>query len=278
MPHGLSYAGVSLAGPALTARDLSGTLKIPERRGENVPVPGRHGAVRAERKRYGALTAPFEILVRGYDLTTGAAATTTEQAAAYVDANLDILARLLALDEAPLVHTMDDDTQRQVVAEARAAVEGERHPSGVYAVVKVAFESASAFWRGVDPVAAVAELSSGATAQLAELDGSTAPIDDPVITLGPGTNPVVTDVASGLWLAYDATIGSGQTLTVDCAEWELRGTGGLVPDRTKLRTTPGVGTWLELSPSIGGPTVQLEHPSGGAMSISVTARRSWLFG
>lgn len=277
MAEGLSYAGVSLAGPALTARDLSGTLATPERRGENVPVPGRHGTVRAARKRYGGRTAPFEILVRGYTLD-GVAAATTEQAAAYVTANLDILARLLALDEAPLVHTMGDATQRQVMAEARAAVEGDRHKSGVYAVVKVAFESSSAFWRGVDPVAAVAELTSGGTAQLAELDGCTAPIDDPVIVLGPGTNPVVTDVASGLFLAYDAVIGVGQTLTVDCAEWELRGTGGLVPDRTKLRTTPGVGSWLELSPSIGGPLVQLEHPSGGAMSISVTARRAWLFG
>ncbi len=275
MADGLAYAGLSLAGPALTARDLSGLLAVPERIGENVPRPGSHGTVRAARKRYGGRTAPFEIVVRGYDPITGAA--NVADPAGQVQANLDLLGRVLSLDAAPLVHTMGDDV-RQVQAEARAAVEADRHKSGMMATVKVAFESTDAFWRDVTPTAATTSINSGGTAQLAELDGGTAPIDDPIVTFGPGGPVVLTDVTSGLWLAYDAVIGAGQTLTLDCAEWSGVGGGGLVFDRTKLRTTPGVGRWLELTPDIGGPTIRLDHDSAGAMDVTVTARKAWLFG
>lgn len=278
MAEGLSYGGLNLAGPALTARDLSGLLSLPERRGENVPVPGRHGAVRTPRKRYGGRVAPFEILVRGFDYATGAAATSTEQARELVAANLDLLGRALALDEAPLVHTMADESTRSVLAEARGAVDATRDKSGVLATVKVAFESASAFWRADTPTVASVALANGGTGQLAELDGCTAPIDDALIVFGPGDPPRLTDLGSGTWVAYDTAIGGGRTLRLDCAEWEGAGTGGLVFDRTKLRTTPGVGRWLELTPTVGGPLVQLTHANAGAMDVTVTARKAWMFG
>jgi hypothetical protein len=273
MPDGLAYAGLNLAGPALTARDLSGLLSLPERRGENVPVPGRHGTVRAQRKRYGGLVAPFEILVRGYRLDGTA---NVEDPAGQVAANLDVLGRVLALDAGLLVHTLPDESTRSVVAEARAAVDATRDRSGMLATVKVAFESASAFWRADEDTVATVTLPSGGSAQLGEFDGCTAPIDDAVVTFGPGANPRL-DAGDG-FIAYDATIPSGATVTIDCGAYDVRTTGALTRDRTKLRTTPGAGTWLELAAEVGGPTVQLTHAGGSPMNITVAARKAWVFG
>lgn len=273
----LAFAGLDLTSPAISALDLSGTLAIPERRGENVPVEGRHGMVRAARKKYGGRIAPFQLIVRGRT----AAGVWPADPMAQLELNLRELGAVLALDSGALVHTMVDGAQRRIVAECRASVEGERPTRGATVTIPAAFESHEAFWRAltatsVGPVS----LANGATRLLTEFALSDGPIDDPVVTFGPGTNPVLTDVATGVFVAYDAAVGAGQTLILNCADWTATGTGGLTFDRTKLRTTPGEGRWFGLDPVRGSaPTVRLNHNGGATpMNVTISARQSWMFG
>jgi hypothetical protein len=273
---GLSYGGLGLATPAITAVDLSGTLSLPERVGENVPVPGRHGMVRAPRKKYGGRIAPFEIQVRGVT----AAGLVPADPRAQVYANLRELGAALAVDAAPLVHVLPDGSQRQVTAECRAAVEPTRAKLGTLVRIPVAFESHEAFWRALaTTTVGPFGLTTGSTRLLTEFATSDGTIDDPVITFGSGSNPVLTDVATGVFIAYDDVIGAGRTLVLNCATWQGSGTGGLVFDRTKLRVSAGEGRWFALDPVRGSaPTVRLTHTGGGSMQVTIAARQSWLFG
>lgn len=274
---GLSFAGLDLNTRAISFVDLSGALALPERRGENVAVEGRHGMVRAARKKYGGRIAPFEFLVTARTPAGELPADLDAQFAA----NLRALGAALAVDVAPLVHTLPDGTARQVLAEARAAVTPERGRSGRLVRVRVPFESHEAFWRALTPTTAGPyPLAAGATRLLTEFALSDAPIDDPVLTFGPGPAPTLTDVGSGVFVAYDAPIGAGQTLVLDCAEWRGYGTGGLTFDRTKLRTTPGEGRWFGLDPVRGSaPTIRLDHAGGATtMPVTVSARQAAMFG
>lgn len=277
MPDGLTFGGLDLNTRAIGFVDLSGVLALPERRGENVPVEARHGTVRAARKKYGGRIAPFEFLVTG---RTPAGLLPADPGAQFT-ANLHELGAALAQDAALLVHTLPDATARQVLAECRAAVTPERARAGTLARVRAAFESHEAFWRAltattVGPV----PLAAAGTRLLSEFAGSDAPIDDPVVTFGPGTNPVLTDTATGVFVAYDAVIGAGETLVLDCADWTGTGTGGLTFDRTKLRHTAGEGRWFGLDPVRGGaPTVRLDHNGGATpMDVTIAARQAWMFG
>lgn len=275
--EGLTYAGLDLATPAISAVDLSGVLALPERRGENVPVHGRHGMVRAARKKYGGRVAPFEFLVSGRT----AAGVVPVAPRVQLHANLRELGAVLALDAGWLVHSLPDGTQRRVLAECRAAVSATRKPVGTLVRLNAAFESHEAFWRALTPTTAgVLQLAAGEERELAEFAASDAPIDDPVLTFGPGPAPTLTDVASGVFVAYDAPIGAGQTLVLDCAEWRGYGTGGLTFDRTRLRTTPGEGRWFGLDPVRGtAPTIRLDYNGGpSTMPVTVSARQSWMFG
>ena len=51
-----------------------------------------------------------------------------------------------------------------------------------------------------------------------------------------------------MFLAYDAVIVTGQTITVDCGTWAGTGTGGLVFDRLKLRSDPRDARLFTLDP------------------------------
>lgn len=276
-PDGLTFAGLDLNTRAIGFVDLSGALALPERRGDNVAVEGRHGTVRASRKKYGGRIAPFELLVTARTPAGALPANLDAQ----LDTNLRELGAALASDVAPLVHTLPDGTARQVQAECRAAVTPERGKAGRLVRVKVAFESHEAFWRALTPTTTGAvPLAAGGTQLLTGFALSDAPIDDPIVTFGPGTNPVLTDTGSGVFVAYDATIGAGQTLVLDCADWAGTGTGGLTFDRTLLRTTPGEGRWFGLDPVRGtAPTIRLDHNGGATpMNVTISARQSWMFG
>jgi hypothetical protein len=274
---GLTFGGLDIASPAISAVDLSGLLHVPERVGENVPVPGRHGTVRAPGKTYGGRLAPFEVQITGRRPDGTRAPDPDVQLAE----NLRALGRVLALDAAPLVHTFGDGTSRQVLAECRAAVSAERGRSGHIVKGRLVFESHEAFWRAQAPTTAGPfTLAHNGVRLLAEFALSDAPIDDAVLTFGPGPAPTLVDVGTGAWVAYDAVIPAGRTLVLDVATHHGYGTGGLVFDRRLLRTSSSGGRWLVLTPTAtAAPSVRLTHSGGAAtMPVTVSARQAQVFG
>lgn len=271
----LWLGGVDVASWAVRAIDLSGLLAVPERRGENVPVGGRHGAIRTPRKRYGGRELVVEFWVRG-TLPDGTVPADPPQA--FYD-NLRTLARLIAQEELPLVHQLPDGTMREIPVEVTAAVAPDRFKTGDLAKVKIAFTSAEAFWRAQETTTVNTSLGNGGTRALDEFGPSDAPVDDVVVTFGSGPGRTLTAVESGLWLRYNAAIPTGQSLVVDCGRKRLTGTGGLVPDRRLLQVHPSDGRWFALDPLVdGAPTIRLDHGSASPVAITIAARQKWMFG
>lgn len=272
----LWWGGVDVASWAVRAIDLSGLLAVPERRGENVEVGGRHGSIRTPRKKYSGRELVVEFWVRG-TLPDG---TVPEDPPQVFYDNLRTLARLIAQEELPLVHQLPDGTVREIPVEVTAAFAPDRFKTGDLAKVKIAFTSSEAFWRAQEVTTVAAALGSGGTRALDEFGPSDAPVDDVTVTFGPGPGRTLTAVESGLWLRYNATIPTGQTLVIDCGRKQLTGAGGLVPDRRLLQVHPEDGRWLAVDPVLDGPpTIRLDHGGGSAsVPVSIAARQKWMFG
>lgn len=275
MAEGLTWAGVDVASWALRVRDLSGLLAIPGRRGENVAVAGRDGTIRTPRKTYLGREFVLEFLIRGADadglVPSGGAAEQFYR-------NADLLAQLCAQDVATLAHTLPDGTVRQLEVEVLNTVEPDRYKAGSLAVAKVALTSASAWWRAAAATVITFSLADNGTRQLVELEGMSGRIDDALVTFAnSGNNPTLTQVETGIGIGYDEVFSSGKSMRLGDYSW-LAG-GGLVFARTKLRTSPLVGSWWVLDPVPDGvPTVQLDLTGGGPMTITISARQSWGMG
>lgn len=275
MAEGLTIGGVDVSTLAVRVIDLSGLLRVPERRGENLPVPGRHGDLRVPRKRYTGRETALEFWIRGAQADGTVPANPRAQ---FYD-NLRTLGQLIGQQVVTLVHTLPDGTTRRIEAEALTAVDASRYKSGDLARIGVAFTSAAAFWEATATTTiGPFSLTAGSTRQLVELADTDAPIDDAIVTFGPGSNPVLTDLASGSFIAYDDVIASGRSVALDTSAWSGSGAGGLTYDRTKVRSDPRDGGWFTLDPAPGGPTVRLDHTGGGSAPVTLQVRKKWLFG
>lgn len=275
--HRLWIGGLDVVTKAIRAVDLGGFLAVPERRGENLVVDGRNGAIYVGGKRYTGRRAEFEFQLFGRLPDGSVPADTRSQ----FQANLKLLGRVLSQDGlVPMVHQLPDETYREIPVEVAVALQPEVAKTGDFGTVGISFDSPSAFWRAQTTTTAAFSMTAGTTRGLAEFDASDAPVDDAVVTIGPSSNPRVTDDSSGTFLEYLDVIGAGSTLQVDCATMTLVGTGGLVPDRRKLRTHPRDGRWLALSPHVDGPPSLSFSQTGGAASVplTVSGRQSWLWG
>lgn len=281
MAEGLTLGGLDVMNRAIGARDLSGVLTVPERRGDDVEIPGRNGVVRTPRKTYGARRAVFEFVVTGRRPD----GTLPTDPGRQFYANLSALAEVLAQDQAPLVHSASwwPDAPRQIDVEALSGIDPTRWRGGTSATLPIAFSAPEAFWRAAAPTDVAFALPAGGTRELVEFATSDAPIDDPLLTIGPSTNPVLTQTESGLFVAYDLEIPAGGVLRLDCATWDPYGSTGFTFDRRRLRT-PDVpaapARWFGVDPVVGAPpTVRLDHNGGTALvDVTISARQSWLFG
>lgn len=273
--EGLTWAGVDVATWAVHAIDLSGLLAIPARRGGNVVVAGRDGAVRVPRKVYGPREFVVEFWVRGC-LPDGTVPDAGQNATFYE--SMGLLASLCVQDVATMVHTLPDGRQRTLDVEVINAVDPQRWLAGMLGRVRVAFSSASAWWRGLEPVTVSADLPTGGTVTLDELADSNGRIDDAWLTFGAGVNPTLTDPRTGAFIGYDDAIGSGQTLSLGAYEWAT--TGGLVFDRRLLRRDRRQGAWFVIDPvpGAGAPELRLDHTGSGTMPVTIEAYPSWAVG
>lgn len=274
--HGLWIGGLDVAHKPIRAVDLGGLLAVPEKRGENIEVPGRSGALHLPAKLYQGRRAPFELQGWGVRPDGIVPADTSAQ----MWTNLRAFGRILTQPGlVPMVHQLPDGTFREIPVEVAVALQPEVAKTGDYLTVAVAFDSPSAFWRGQSLTTASLTLGNNSTTVLSAFATCDGPVEDPVIVIGPSTNPRLQDVVTGTFVAYDATIGAGQTLRIDTATKRLTGTGGLVPDRRRLRTHDSDARWLALQPATDGPpSVVFTHNGSGTVPVTLTGRPSWIWG
>lgn len=281
MAETLTLNGVDLSTLVSNVESVASLLRTPPRRGLGLSVPGRHGHLRLADRVYDPVDFEMPFFVLGVDDVTGAALRGDAAVTAYYAAADALLLQL----HAPVLefdHGLPDGTVRRTVAELADEVMDFTRQQGspLFGRVTAPLWVPDAF--RVDPTVITVPsfaLATGGTRTLVEFAGATAPMADLSITFtGPINNPELHQTATDSFVAYDGVIGSGQSLTIHCddlADPPLVGTGGLVPDYTKLRYLPP--RWFELNPA-AGLTVSLVHTGGGSASCSISGHRRFLTG
>ncbi len=276
----LTVNGTDLA--TLVYIDASPKLfTAPARRGDNLVIPGRHGALRLPRKLFDTGEIVLSMRVLGHDpdqpFPTGSG---PQQE--FHDL-VDQVVRLFTAEQVVLDHGRPDGSIRRAVGEVTDLVDFTRSGNSESAgQVSVAIELTDPFWSDLAAVTAGPNVfSTGGTHALTGFAGATAPMDELVVTFGPGANPELTQPSSGYLLAYDGVIAAGQQLQVDSGTWSVGSGSGSAwtPDVTKVRFGPE-SRFFSLQPEAGGvaPTVRLTHTGGGQVSVTIVGKRRFLTG
>jgi len=115
----LSVNGVVRNTLAYNIKSLTGRLKVPPLRTENVTVPGRHGSLRTRRKFYaeGEIVLPMWVRDCNEDEAEPSRATFRE--------NIDKLTKLFRPGSGmlELLHTLPDGSVRRALAECTEAID-----------------------------------------------------------------------------------------------------------------------------------------------------------
>lgn len=280
----LTVNGVNLNTLAKNITSLTGRLRAPALRTENVTVPGRHGTVWVPNKRYEEGQIVLPMWVKGSDDSE-----TTIGRTVFYD-NVDMLTQLFRPGAGLLevIHTLPDESERRCLAECTEAINLTMVAGGLYpyATFSVALRVPDAFW--TDTVVTNFDMAPGFNGGIAPLDGMTAPCEDAVLVVrGPCTSVTVEaryndgPMDDPLYFTYSGTIGTGQTLTINCGTWKLTGGGGLVVDYTKMFHV-GSARFLTIAPGPVGVAPQLKVTMAGSVSgtskVNLQCRRKWLVG
>jgi hypothetical protein len=155
---------------------------------------------------------------------------------------------------------------------------------GTRAEFTVDLEIPAAFWQDL-AVRTFTTTITGVptTVDLTDFAGTTAPIEDAVITItstsgsAPATSITLTDVLSGAWLAYNEQIPAGGVVRIDCAALAVT----LNTTTTKIRkvTRGGPARFLTLNaPGYNLPpqlTISGAGAFDGILTLTVTGRRKF---
>lgn len=269
----LTVNGVVLNTLAKNIDTLAGRLRTPGLRTENIVVPGRHGALRTPNKKFDQNIITLPMWVAGCD--DNGAIPSDSNARIEFYARVDELTRVFKNGELDVRHTLPDGSIRQIFGDAMDVFDWTTTaaPTGMFGVNILAYYP---FWQSL--AALTQELGAdGASAKFTRFAPSTAPIEDIAWKLtGPWLNPVLT-FGDGSWVAYDANIPAGQSLTIDSGTWQLTGSGGLVVNYTKIRHDGADDRWATLpatsqTVTLGGTT------RTAATKLAGTGRNMFLVG
>ncbi len=271
--------GVDLRSHAWWLEVAEGLADAPEPRGDDLEIPGMHGALdphaadTAARRRYGPGTITFRMGVKGVDPDTGAV---PDDTLAEYFTHLDGLQRLFNTRRVELVHPRGDG-DRRATARLAAPIRAVREPSSPwFGRFTAQLTIPAAFWTGPGDVTASATVATGGVLNLAGFAGGNAPITDAIIDFGPGNNPTL--IQGGTYVAYDGVITAGRRLVIDCGDWSAGYGSGAVwsPDQGAIGYNPGP-SWFELDPTAGDPPAAvLTHTGGGTMNVMLTAPPTYL--
>jgi hypothetical protein len=266
--------GLDLRTVARNVESLSGLLTSPPRRGSNIEVPGRHGSIPTANKRYAEGEVVLPLWIKGVD-EFGVVGNRDQQLTNFY-ANLDAVLQTFSAETVIIDHELAAGSTRRALCQLAEPIAFSRDPaSPLFGRASIALTIPGAFWTETADRTHTASLATGMGTSATPFAGATAPMDELVITFGPGNNP---ELGQGeVFLAYDGVIGSGRTLVVNTSTWTAAGTGGLVVDYSKLRHG-GSPRWFEIRPEDPAPTLQLSHTGGGSMSVTVTGKRRFLTG
>lgn len=274
IPEVLLVNGVDLGSYCYMTSDVSGLLTVPGKRGDDVVVPGRHGAIRAPRKRFDVAEIVLPMWVVGCRPDGSIPSTGRMEREFY--RRRDELLQLFHAESVELTFTRADAVTLSTSVEVVDVMDFTRRWAEPLAQVSVALRLTEPFWTESQDVSTTITGISGSTGVLTAFAGSTAPISDAVITFfGPVNNPKIT--IGERWVQYNGVIGSGRQLVLECEHWRATSGSGTTwsPDVRQVYREPGPA-WLEVPASRAGVTATFTHSGGGTASVEIAGQRKFL--
>lgn len=275
MTESLTINGVSLSTWAYMAPSVAGLLTVPARRGDNVTVPGRHGAVRTP-KRFEPNDVVLPLWINGAAADGSIPSGSTAAREWYK--RRDELLRVLYADDLLLEFTRPDGSARSAYAQVTEVIEFERIAMIPTAQVNIGLNLYEGFWFDSTPVSQTVTGTTGVTAALTAFQDATAPMGELTLVFdGPVNNPQIAFGDGNTFIKYNGTVASGRKLLIDTAVWQVSpGTGTIwTPDPRQIEFAPGP-RWLELDPSASPFEITFFHSGGGSASMSIEGRRRFL--
>jgi hypothetical protein len=259
---------------------VTGLMRVPEKRGGNLVIPGSHGELHIPSKKYGAGSVVLPLWVRGFNTDGSLPGPSDDATRTAFHQNLRAVVGMFTRGELITIrHTLLDGSQRQIEGEVIDAIEPTVDNTGRYtsSLFSVAVNCHLPFWSDLTTVTAAATTAGPST--LTQFAGADAPMEDLVLTFGPQSNPRLTQTSTGLYVGIQRVISAGQTVVVDTTNWQVFGTGGTAPGLFEDLIYGGRGSrrWWALQPEPGGttPIVGLTQTGGGTGSVSITGLRRY---
>lgn len=274
MSESLTLNGVAVDTYAFMAPDLTGLMTGPSRRGENITVPGRHGAVVTPRKRFESNDLVLPLWINGCLPDGSIPSGSTEQIELFK--RRDELLRLLYADPLRVAFTRPDGNEVAAVCEVSDVLDFTRQRMEPMAQVSVALNVPGAFWSDAATQTQTVTGTTGAVQALSAFAAATAPMQDLTITfVGPISNPTLTH--GNRYVTYNGAISAGRQLVISTSNWTVSpGTGAAwTPDIRQISFGPGP-EWFALDPTLAPFQVALTHTGGGSATCSISGRRCYL--
>lgn len=272
MAEAFTINGVSLDTYAYMLTDISGTQTTAPRRGSNVTVPGRHGAIKTP-KRFDPAEIVLPMWVNGAlpDGSVPPGSTAKDE----FFKRRDELLLLLHANPLLLEYTRPDGTSRSAYAELTEVLDFARIGAGPEAKVSVALSLFEGFWFDTLAVSQIITGTTGTTQALTAFEGATAPMTDLTLTFGPCNNPQIN--IGDAFVKYNGVISAGRQLVINAGNWTVNyGTGSAwSPDLRQVEFGPGP-RWFELDPTVAPFEAEFVHTGGGTATCTINGRRRYL--
>lgn len=273
----LSVNGVILNTLAKNVESLTGRLRTPGRRTQNLVVAGRHGSIRTNQRLYAENAISLPMWVAGGDDDGAIPAGSSERRELFK--NIDTLTRLFLgnVGQLDVRHTLPDGSVRQCFGDVLDAIDFTSYakPLAKFGVTIVMDDP---FWRDLNQITETI-LANGATATFNSFAGATAPMERLRFQFtGPWNSPVLT-FSDGSWLAVDVNIPAGATVTVNSDTWGLT-SSGVTTILANIRRSGGASArWASVPPSDTGVVVSLAGTARTtATQLQLQGRRAYLVG
>jgi hypothetical protein len=201
-----SYGGTTLATYGKVTK-IDEYINVPERRGENILIPFRHGKTFAQ-KFYDERVIVFAIVINA-------------ASAIALESTVDSLkAKLSPVTLQTLSHTMADGTIRTIPAIVDNVFEVERIANWLAKYV-ITFSCPSPIFRLSTAIADnTTTINTSPKAMTVTNPGTIEEREPTILLTGPLTNPVITNSTNGAILTYTGVISAGHTVTIGTSNGE----------------------------------------------------------
>jgi len=257
------FNGISLHTKAWSVIEVPEGIGTPGLRGTNLQVPFKNGK-RFIKKRYNERTVMMAMWVRGLDPITGAIPEGKSEKELLYE-NMDYLSSVFGKKgQHSLRRILPDGTVREAKAEVYRSSVFVKKPTG-HAKFSVEFQLADPFFYGVD-LTSETKAVGAVSYEWNHINLGTAPVTDTVITLtGPLESPKLENLANGIWLQYQGSIGAGENVVINTENFScLKGDLNLVSavkhggDAYWLIFESGTNQ-MKLTSNVAGGTIKIEY-------------------